>query len=221
MWSFLLLRKRPHLIKHLYIILVIYCLIIILCGIRGVRTYYTVIGETYRVFSDVEERSGQVTGKSVSGGKIVRGSDENRKHVSGPGHLAPKSGSNYKISSINRNSKASVDSRKQLSSNSGNGLGRPLKMPVSTIGNKSLAPDMKNPVNGVHKALSSKLHSASGAQKPLSSKLHSVNGVQKPLSSKLHSVLPKQSVEQRNSLREQNKPKMISKQPVASTKVQV
>ncbi|XP_027914284.1 protein spt2-like isoform X2 [Vigna unguiculata] len=167
------------------------------------------------------ERSGQVTGKSVSGGKIVRGSDENRKHVSGPGHLAPKSGSNYKISSINRNSKASVDSRKQLSSNSGNGLGRPLKMPVSTIGNKSLAPDMKNPVNGVHKALSSKLHSASGAQKPLSSKLHSVNGVQKPLSSKLHSVLPKQSVEQRNSLREQNKPKMISKQPVASTKVQI
>ncbi|QCD90765.1 protein SPT2 [Vigna unguiculata] len=167
------------------------------------------------------ERSGQVTGKSVSGGKIVRGCDENRKHVSGPGHLAPKSGSNYKISSINRNSKASVDSRKQLSSNSGNGLGRPLKMPVSTIGNKSLAPDMKNPVNGVHKALSSKLHSASGAQKPLSSKLHSVNGVQKPLSSKLHSVVPKQSVEQRNSLREHNKPKMISKQPVASTKVQI
>ncbi|XP_014519356.1 protein SPT2 homolog [Vigna radiata var. radiata] len=167
------------------------------------------------------ERSGQVTGKSVNGGKVVRGSDENRKHVTGPGHLAPKSGSNYKISSINRYSKASVDSRKQLSSNSGNGQVRPSKMPVSTLGNKSLAPDMKNPVNGVHKPLSSKLHSATGAQKPLSSKVHSVNGVQKPLSSKLHSTVPKQNLEQRNSLREQNKPKMTSKQPVASTKAQI
>ncbi|XP_052725482.1 uncharacterized protein LOC108336206 isoform X3 [Vigna angularis] len=165
--------------------------------------------------------SGQVARKNVNGGKIGRGCDENRKHVTGPGHLAPKSGSNYKISSINRYSKASVDSRKQLSSNSGNGLVRPLKMPVSTLGNKSLAPDMKNPVNGVHKPLSSKLHSASGAQKPLSSKVHSVNGVQKPLSSKLHSTVPKQSLEQRNSLQEQNKSKMISKQPVASTKAQI
>ncbi|KAK8472203.1 hypothetical protein PHAVU_002G139100 [Phaseolus vulgaris] len=181
-----------------------------------------------------EKRSGEVAGKTVNGGKIVRGSDENRKHVTGPGHLAPKSGSNYKISSINKYSKASVDSRKQLSNNSGNGPGRPLKMPISTSGNKSLS-DAKNPVNGVHKPLSSKMHSVSGAQKPLSSKFHSVNGVQKPLSSKLHSVngvqkplssklhlsLPKQSVEQRNILREQNKPKMISKQPVTSTKAQI
>ncbi|KAK7366922.1 hypothetical protein VNO80_08925 [Phaseolus coccineus] len=168
-----------------------------------------------------EKQSGEVAGKTVNGGKIVRGSDENRKHVTGPGHLAPKSGSNYKISSINKYSKASVDSRKQLSNNSGNGPGRPLKMPVSTSGNKSLAPDAKNPVNGLHKPLSSKMHSVSGAQKPLFSKLHSVNGVQKPLSSKLHSSLPKQSVEQRNILGEQNKPKMISKQPVTSTKAQI
>lgn len=169
-----------------------------------------------------EERSGQVAGKSVNAGKILRGSDENRKHVTGPGHLAPKSGSNYKISSINKYGKASVDSTKQFSSNSGNGPGRPLKMPVSsTFGNKSLAPDTKNPVNGVHKPLSSNMHSVSGAQKPLSSKMHSVNGVQKPLSSKLYSSVPKQSVEQRNILREQNKPKMISKHPVTSTKAQV
>lgn len=58
MWSFLLLRDKPHLIKHLYIILVIYCLVIILCSIRGVRKYYAVIGETKWVFSDM--KNGQV-----------------------------------------------------------------------------------------------------------------------------------------------------------------
>ncbi|RDY02445.1 putative starch synthase 4, chloroplastic/amyloplastic, partial [Mucuna pruriens] len=194
-----------------------------------------------------EGQPAQVAGKSkqplFNGGKIVRGSDENRKLVTGAGHLAPKSGSNYKLSSTNKSSKASADSTKQLSSNSGNGPGRLVglkglhqKMAVSTMGNKSLTPGRKNSANGLQKPLSSKLHSVNGVQKPLSSKLHSVNVVQKPLSSKLHSVngvqkpppssklhssVPKQSVEQRKDLREQNKPKMISKQPVASTKPQI
>ncbi|TKY70002.1 SPT protein [Spatholobus suberectus] len=179
-----------------------------------------------------EVRSAQITGKSkqplVNGGKIVRGSDENLKLVTGSGHVAPKSGSNYKLSSINKSSKASADSRKQLSSISGNGPGRPegpkglpSKMPGSSMGNKSLTPGMKNPVNGVQKPLSSKLHSVNGLPKSLSSKLHSVNVWQKPLSSKLHSTVPKQSVKQREDLREQNKPKMISKPPVASTKAQI
>lgn len=163
-------------------------------------------------------RPAQVAGKSkqplVNGGKIARGNDENRKLVTGAGHLASKSGSNYKLSSTNKSIKASADSRKQMSSNSGNGPGRPVgpkglpsKMPVTTMANKSLTPGTKNLVNGV--------------QKPLPSKLHSVNGLQKPLSSKLHSSLPKQSVEQRKDPREQNKPKMISTQPLASTKAQI
>ncbi|KAL2348962.1 hypothetical protein Fmac_002962 [Flemingia macrophylla] len=191
-----------------------------------------------------EGQPAQVAGKSkqpfINGCKIVRRSGENRKRVNGAGHLAPKSGS--KSSSTNKFSKVSTDSRKQLSSNSGNGSGRPVgskslpsKMPVSIMGNKSLTPGMRNHVIGVQKPVSSKLHSINGVQRPLSSKLHSVNGVQKPLSSKLYSVngvqkplssklpssVPKQSVEQRKDLREQNKPKMISKQSVASTKAQI
>ncbi|XP_027360752.1 protein SPT2-like isoform X2 [Abrus precatorius] len=151
-----------------------------------------------------EGRPAHVLGRSkqplVNNGKLVRGSGEDRRLVAGAGHLAPKSGSNYKLSSTSKSSKESADSRRQLSSNSGNGLGRPVvlkglpsKMPVSAIGNKSLTPGMRNPVNGV----------------------------QKPLSSKLHSSIPKQCVEQRKGIREQNKPKMIPKQPLASMKVQI
>ncbi|KAK7407168.1 hypothetical protein VNO78_08853 [Psophocarpus tetragonolobus] len=162
-----------------------------------------------------DERPTEVAWKNkqplVNGGKIVPRSYENWKLVTGPGHLAPKSRSNYKLSSTNKPSKTSADSRKQLSSNSGNGLSQPLVskgLPSKMlVGNKSLTPGMKNPGIGV--------------QKPLSSKLHSVNGEQKSFLSKLHSAVPEQCVEQRKDVREQNKPKMISKQPVASTKAQI
>lgn len=137
----------------------------------------------------------------TNAGKLVRGSGEDRKLVSGGGRLPPKSESNHKLSSTSKPpSKAPTDSRKQLGSNSGNGPGRPLgpkglpsKMPVSTMGNKSSTPGMKNPVNGV----------------------------QKPLPSKVHTSVAKQNLEQRKDLREQNKPKMIPKQLVASSKAQV
>lgn len=135
-----------------------------------------------------------------NGGKLVHRSGEDQKLVGGASHLAPKSRSNYKLSSTSKSSEAPVDSRKQLGSNSGNGPGRPVgpkglpsKMPVNTMGNKSLTPGMKKPVNGVHK----------------------------PLPSKVPSSIPKLSVEQRKDVREQNKPKILPKQPVVSSKAQV
>ncbi|CAL0314142.1 unnamed protein product [Lupinus luteus] len=181
-----------------------------------------------------EGRPAQVAGKSKqpmsNGGKLVRSSGDDRKPVSGAGHLPPKSGSNFKSSSVHRVSNASADSRKQLGSirgngppgarkplgsnsgngpadsrkqlgsNSGNGPGRPglpkglpSKMSVSTMANKSSTHGMKNPVNGVHKSLPSKVHSS----------------------------VPKQSVEQRKDLREQNKPKLVPRQPVAPPRAQI
>ncbi|CAL0331575.1 unnamed protein product [Lupinus luteus] len=196
-----------------------------------------------------EGRPTQVAGKSkqpmMNGGKLVRGSGEDRKLVSGPGHLPPKPGSNYKLSSaskasntladsrktfgsssgngpaVSRNQLGSnsvnrpadsrrqigsnsgnrpADSRRQLGSNSGNGPGRPVgpkglpsRMPVSLMGDKSSKTGMKNPVNGVHR----------------------------PLPSKLHSSVQKQNVEQRKDLRDQNKPKLVPRQPVGPTKVQI
>lgn len=116
------------------------------------------------------------------------------------GQLHPKSGSNNKLTSTSKPSMASADSRKQLANNSGNGPGRsvgskglPSKTPVGTMGNKSLA---------------------SGTKKL-------VNAAQKPPLSKVHSSISKQSVEHRKDVGEPNKPKMIPKQPVASSIAQV
>lgn len=95
---------------------------------------------------------------------------------------------------------ASTDSRRQLGSNSGSGPGRPVgpkgfpsKTPVGSMGNKSMASGMKN----------------------------HVNAVQKPPLSKAHSSIPKQNVEQRKDVRQLSKPKVIPKQPVASSTAQV
>ncbi|KAJ1388252.1 Chromatin SPT2, partial [Sesbania bispinosa] len=133
-------------------------------------------------------------------GKLVHASRDERKLGSAAGHLPHKSGSSYKPSSTSKPSTASADSRKQLGNNSGNGPGRPVgpkglppKMSVSTTGNKSSTPGIKNPVNGVQKSVPSKANSS----------------------------IPKQSMEQRRDIRESNKPKMTPKQPVASSKSQI
>lgn len=149
-------------------------------------------------------QAAQVPGKSKpsfsNGGKLVRGTGENRKPVAGASHLAPKPRSNYKLSSTSQASKVSVDSRKQLGSHSVNGPGRPLlpkgmpsKMHVNTSVSKSVKPGMRNPVNGV----------------------------QKPAPSKVPSSVPKQGVDQRRDVREQYKPRTVPKQPVSSSKAQV
>ncbi|KAK7360993.1 hypothetical protein VNO77_03016 [Canavalia gladiata] len=149
-----------------------------------------------------EGRPAQVPARSKQplnkGGKLVRAGHEERKLGSGAGHLPPKSGSSYKTTS--KPSTAFADSRKQPSNNSGNGPGRPVgpkglpsKISVGTTGNKSSAPGIRNPVNGMQKSLPSKAHSS----------------------------LPKQNVEQRKDIRELNKPKMTPKPPVASSKPQI
>lgn len=153
-------------------------------------------------------QAAQVPGKSKhslsNGGKLVRSTGDNRRPVAGASHLAPKPQSNYKLSSSSQASKASVDSRRQLGSNNGNGPGRPVgskgmpsKMPVNTMGSKSVTPGMRNPVNGVQK------------QPP----------------SKVLSSVPKHSMDQRKDVRELHKPKMLPRPPprppVASSRAQV
>ncbi|KAF7829238.1 putative starch synthase 4, chloroplastic/amyloplastic isoform X1 [Senna tora] len=150
-----------------------------------------------------EARPAQVPGKSrqpsSNGSKHVYAGREDKKLVSVGSQLPSKSGSNNKLTSTSKPSLASADSRKQLGNNSGNGPGRPVgpkglpsRTPVSSMGNKSLAPSIKTPVNA--------------AQKP-------------PLS-KAHSSISRQSVEQRKDAREISKPKMIPKQSVASSTAQ-
>ncbi|CAL5188512.1 unnamed protein product [Lathyrus oleraceus] len=153
-------------------------------------------------------QAAQVPGKSKhslsNGGKLVRSTGDNRRPVAGASHLAPKPQSNYKLSSSSQASKASVDSRRQLGSNNGNGPGRPVgskgmpsKMPVNTMGSKSVTPGMRNPVNGVQK------------QPP----------------SKVLSSVPKHSMDQRKDVRELHKPKILPRPPprppVASSRAQV
>ncbi|KAL5099991.1 hypothetical protein RYX36_004318 [Vicia faba] len=153
-------------------------------------------------------QAAQVPGKSKhplsNGGKLVRSTGDNRRPVAGASHLAPKPQSNYKLSSSSQASKASVDSRKQLGSNSGNGPGRPMgskglpsKMPVNTMGSKSVKPGMRNPVNGVQK------------QPP-------PKGV---------SSVPKHSLDQRKDVRELHKSKILPRPPprppVVSSRAQV
>lgn len=175
--------------------------------------FYCNQGNLCSVFADVKE--GQTAGKSKqplsNGGKPVRGSGVDGRFVARASHLAPKSGPSYKLNSTSQTSKASVDSRKQLGSNSGNGPGRPVgpkgppsKMPVNTMGNKSFTPGMKNPVNGVKKPLPSKVSSSVPKQ-----------------SVEQRKDAPRQSMDQRKDIREHYKHKMLPKQPVAPSKSQV
>lgn len=132
-------------------------------------------------------------------GRHLHGTHEERKTVSVNGQSYSKTGSN-KLTSANKPNSTSVDPRKQLASNMGNGPGRPigpkglpLKKPVATVEKKALAPGAKN----------------------------SIPGVQKPLTSKLKSSIPMQRLEQKRGLEEPKKAKMMPKQPMASSKPQV
>ncbi|XP_061336858.1 uncharacterized protein LOC133283942 isoform X2 [Gastrolobium bilobum] len=195
-----------------------------------------------------EGRPAQVAGYSkqplINGGKHVHGSGADRKFVAGASHLPPKSGLNNKLSSTSKSSKASADSRKQLGSNIGNGPSRPMgpkglpsKMPVSSMGNGPGRPggpkglSSKMPVSTLgngpgrpveRKGLPSKMPVSTMENKSFTSgRKNPINGMQKPLPSKVHSSVTKQSLEQRKDSREQNKPKMVEKQPVASSKAQI
>ncbi|XP_030975570.1 protein SPT2 homolog [Quercus lobata] len=150
-----------------------------------------------------EAASSQVPLKSKqplsNSGRHVHGSREERKTVSMNGHLYPKAGPN-KSTSVSKPNSASVDSKKQLGSNNGNGPGRPLvpkglplKKPAATMEKKASAPVAR----------------------------HSMAGVQKPLPSKVHPSISKQRLEPRKGLQEPNRSKMLPKQPMTSSKPQM
>ncbi|XP_019445320.1 PREDICTED: protein SPT2 homolog isoform X1 [Lupinus angustifolius] len=181
-----------------------------------------------------EGRPAQVTAKSqqpmMNGGKLVRGSGDDRKPVSGASHLHPQSGSNYKLTSASKASNASADCRKQLSSSSGNG---------PALSRKQLGSNSGNEPAGSRRHLGSNSGSGPGrpvepkglpSKKPVSTMMNKsstpgirslVNGGHRPSPSKVHSSFPKQNVEQRKDLREQNKPKLVPRQPLAPSKAQV
>lgn len=168
------------------------------------KSYYFHWGNLYRFFADVEEAaSSQVPLKSKqplsNSGRHIHGSREERKTVSMNGHLYRKAGPN-KSTSVSKPNSVSVDSKKQLGSNNGNGPGRPLapkglplKKPVATMEKKASAPVAR----------------------------HSMAGVQKPLPSKVHPSISKQRLEPRKGLQEPNRSKMLPKQPMTSSKPQV
>ncbi|KAK9284420.1 hypothetical protein L1049_023592 [Liquidambar formosana] len=150
--------------------------------------------------AQVPHRSKQSLGNT---GRQVLSGREERKPVSMNGHMQPKAGS-HKINSAAKPNLTSMDSRKQLGSNSANGPGRPVgqkglpsKMPVATLEKKASAPTAKNSMAVVHK----------------------------PLPSKLNSSIPKQHLQQKRVSQEPSKAKMIPKQPVkqpmASSKPQI
>ncbi|XP_059439802.1 protein spt2-like isoform X2 [Corylus avellana] len=154
-------------------------------------------------FPNSEAGSTQVPLKSKkplgNSGRHLHGMHGERKTVSVNGQSYSKTGSN-KLTSANRPNSTSVETRKQLASNMGNGPGRPigpkglpLKKPVATMEKKALAPGAKN----------------------------SIPGVQKPLTSKLKSSIPMQRLEQKRGLEEPKKAKMMPKQPMASSKPQI
>ncbi|XP_016201109.1 protein SPT2 [Arachis ipaensis] len=180
-----------------------------------------------------EGRPAQLAGRNKQlvangGGKHVRSSGEERRAVPGGNRLPPKPDLNHKLSSSSKPiRKAPADSRKQLGSNSGNGPGRPVgpkglppKVPASTMGNKFSAPVMKKPVNDMHRPVNGTHRPVNSMQRPVNSMQRPVNGTQKSLPSKVHSSV-RQNVDPRRDPREQNRPKMLPKQPVASTKTQI
>ncbi|KAF7809501.1 protein SPT2-like protein isoform X1 [Senna tora] len=165
-----------------------------------------------------EPQRTEVPGRSKqppsNGGKLVHGGREDRKPVSVPRQLHPKSGPNNKLTSTSKPNMTSAritsgDSRRHLGNNSGSGPGRPM-------GPKGLP--SKKPGGSVVNKLST-----SGIQRSVNSvpSKTPVNAVQKPLPSKAQSSIPKQSVVQRKDPRELNKPKITPKQSVAQSKPQI
>ncbi|KAF3439142.1 hypothetical protein FNV43_RR17417 [Rhamnella rubrinervis] len=149
--------------------------------------------------AQVPMRSKQPMGNSVRHGN---GGREERKSVSMNGHMHSKVGSN-KLASGSKPNSTSVNPRKQLGSNHGNGPGRPLvskglpsKMPASFLEKKASAPIVKSSMPVVHK----------------------------PPSLKAQPSISKQRVEQKREMREpiqSNKAKLLPKQPVGLSKPQI
>ncbi|QCD81927.1 protein SPT2 [Vigna unguiculata] len=198
-----------------------------------------------------EGRPAQVPARSKlplinNGSKHARASHEERNLSSVAGRLPPKAGSGYKTSSASKPSMASADSRKQLGNNSGNGPGRPVgsngtssKMSVGSTGNKSSTPGVKNHVNGMPKSLPLKTHPPVSRQS-MEQKIPRQNSMdqrnprqsmdqrnprpsldQRNPRPSLDQRNSRQSMEQRKDIRELNRPKMIPKQPVTSSKPQI
>ncbi|XP_057983649.1 protein spt2-like [Malania oleifera] len=122
--------------------------------------------------------------------QVLNGREE-RKGIPTNGQMQPKSGS-HKFTSNSKPNIMSVDSRKQLGSNNGNGPGRPVgpkslpsKTSAAAMGKKAPALGMKNSMSAVHKPPPSK-----------------------------HTSVPKQQFQPKNRSQEHSKGKMMPKQPV-------
>ncbi|KAF8410656.1 hypothetical protein HHK36_003188 [Tetracentron sinense] len=146
--------------------------------------------------AQVLPKSKQPTSKPSS--QVFNGREE-RKPVSINRPLQPKAGLN-KLAGSSRPNLTSVDPRKQLGSNAGNGPGRPVgskglpsKLPAATMYKKASAVVAKNPVPVGHKTPSSKLHSS----------------------------VPKQNLQQKKEFRNPNTAKVMPKQLVSSSKPQI
>ncbi|KAM1286521.1 hypothetical protein ACFX2J_000567 [Malus domestica] len=128
---------------------------------------------------------------SANNGRDVPGRRDERKLVSVDGQMHSKVGPNKLSSASRRPDATSMDSRRQLGSNGGNGPGRPQetkrlpsKTPASAIERKASTPGLKNPMSGVPR----------------------------PPLSKLQSSIPRQQLQQKKEVREPNKPKVLPKQ---------
>ncbi|KAL0381475.1 UNVERIFIED_CONTAM: hypothetical protein Sangu_0211800 [Sesamum angustifolium] len=121
-----------------------------------------------------------------------------------------------------KTAKLSTEPRKQLSSHNGSGPGRPQgpkgmpsKSPMPATG-KATAPVAKNTMAGSQKANPSSIQS--GARKPLPS--HSQSGSQRPAPPRSQPPLKKPMV-QRKDYQESSKPKVVTKQPLPSSRDQL
>ncbi|KAL0395866.1 UNVERIFIED_CONTAM: hypothetical protein Scaly_0035000 [Sesamum calycinum] len=121
-----------------------------------------------------------------------------------------------------KTAKLSTEPRKQLGSHNGSGPGRPQgpkgmpsKSPMPATG-KATAPVAKNTMAGSQKANPSSIQS--GARKPLPS--HSQSGSQRPAPPRSQPPLKKPMV-QRKDYQESSKPKVVTKQPLPSSRDQL
>ncbi|KAG7951385.1 hypothetical protein I3843_12G004700 [Carya illinoinensis] len=168
------------------------------CSIVLISNYF--IEKTYEGFADIEEaRAAHVPMKKSKEPSGSSGRHEGRKTVSMNGQFNSKAGS--KLTSASK----TADSRKQLGSNFGNGPGRP-------VGPKGLP--LKNPVATTYKKAAMEKKVSAPAAK------HSLPGMQRS-SSQVHSSAPKQPLEQKRGQQESNKSKIVSKQPLTSSKPKI
>uniref|UniRef100_A0A5B7ALY7 SPT2 chromatin protein n=1 Tax=Davidia involucrata TaxID=16924 RepID=A0A5B7ALY7_DAVIN len=128
--------------------------------------------------------------------------------------MQPKMGS-HKLTSASKPNLTSVDSRKQLGRNNGNGPGWPLrprglpfKTPAATMEKKVSAPPAKSSMPVVHKPPSSKLQT-SIPKRSLEQK------------KEIQTSIPKRSLEQKKEIQVSSKAKLIPKQPMSSSRPQI